>query len=120
MSKIIQERATIICKQDDKFLLVRKPKSKWSLPGGKIEKNETPDEAAIRELDEETGLKSKKFKYLAQVEISQTCHYVFETLVQAAEAPEPLNEIAACRWFSADELSKHKVRKSARKLIQQF
>mgnify|MGYP001264057247 FL=1 len=27
----------------------------WSLPGGEIEQNETPEEAAIRETQEETG-----------------------------------------------------------------
>ncbi|MDL1913147.1 MAG: NUDIX domain-containing protein [Bergeyella sp.] len=29
---------------------------KWDLPKGKLEKNETPDRAALREIEEETGL----------------------------------------------------------------
>lgn len=28
----------------------------WDLPGGKLEKNEQPEEGAIREIEEETGL----------------------------------------------------------------
>ena len=29
--------------------------NQWTLPGGKVEPNETPIKAAIRELEEETG-----------------------------------------------------------------
>ncbi len=32
---------------------------KWSAPGGKIEKGEPPEKAAVREVGEETGLKVK-------------------------------------------------------------
>jgi len=46
---------------DDKLLLLRRASGKleehsWGVPGGKIEKEETPKEAAIRELFEETGI----------------------------------------------------------------
>lgn len=39
------------------FLLVHHNKGHWAFPKGHAEKNETPVEAAIRELREETGLK---------------------------------------------------------------
>lgn len=34
-------RATVICELDRHVLLVRKPKCRWSLPGGKVEPGET-------------------------------------------------------------------------------
>lgn len=36
----------------------------FTLPGGKVEPNETPEEAAFRELEEETGLTASAMKYL--------------------------------------------------------
>jgi len=36
----------------------------WSFPGGKVDEAETPKEAAIRELQEETGLTGLDWQYL--------------------------------------------------------
>ena len=46
----------------DWVLIVKKDRPEWqkgryNLPGGKIEEGEFPEEAAIRELEEEAGLK---------------------------------------------------------------
>jgi len=38
---------------------------KWGLPGGKIEKDELPSSAAIRETQEETGLMVEKLRLLS-------------------------------------------------------
>jgi 8-oxo-dGTP diphosphatase len=53
----------VLCylKQDDKYLLLLKAKDKfgggfWNAPGGKLEPGESAEEAAIREVREETGL----------------------------------------------------------------
>ncbi len=46
---------------DGRVLFSRRPASKdfggyWELPGGKVEANETPDAAAVRELQEELSI----------------------------------------------------------------
>lgn len=47
-------RAVIIC--SEKILLSHEIKSGWwSVPGGGMEENETPEECCIREVEEETG-----------------------------------------------------------------
>jgi len=38
--------------------------SQWELPGGKVEPDEAPEQAAIRELDEELGIKVRLTKAL--------------------------------------------------------
>ncbi|MBU1158573.1 MAG: NUDIX domain-containing protein [Candidatus Thermoplasmatota archaeon] len=41
---------------DDSFVMVRHRRRAWEMPGGRIEPDETPEAAAIREFLEETGM----------------------------------------------------------------
>ena len=52
--------AFVINPLDKKILLVKHKKyNKWVQPGGHIEPDELPEEAAVREVYEETGIKIK-------------------------------------------------------------
>jgi len=60
---------TIICLRDDQILLQREysyPVGEFlvQFPGGKIEENETPEEAAVRELKEESGIAFSRCEHL--------------------------------------------------------
>jgi mutator protein MutT len=50
----------ILLDDDDRLLLIQRARppaaGKWSVPGGKVELGESLEEAALRELREETGL----------------------------------------------------------------
>ncbi len=55
--------AGVVCFRGDEVLLIQRGRAprlgEWSLPGGRIEWGETAAQAALRELDEETGVKAE-------------------------------------------------------------
>lgn len=59
----------VVCRYEDQWLLTEHSDRGYEFPGGKVEKNETADEAAIREVKEETGGIVKKLTYLGQYKV---------------------------------------------------
>jgi 8-oxo-dGTP pyrophosphatase MutT (NUDIX family) len=57
--------------QDGKFLMVKQQKHGrvfWNFPGGHVEEDETPEEACIREVKEETGLDAEIVRVLRRTD----------------------------------------------------
>ncbi len=99
--------------KDNKFLLIHRISSfdVWEFPGGGIEFGESPEEAAVRELKEETNLtvKSKGLltinSYLSPQEKHYICfYYICEVLDGEIKIGD--EDHSEYRWFSLEEMKK--------------
>lgn len=78
----------------------------WTFPGGGIGKNETPEKAGIRELEEELGLKVATLKVVGQVKTER--EYKRDTINVAVAEISPILkdnlvidgiEVVEAKWF---------------------
>ena len=124
MAKHFCASVFIINPEDKKILLVKHKKNRrWTQPGGHIEYDETPEEAALREAYEETGLRVKLLgdhfpreeDYIKPLGIQKNRHSNGETHVDIIYAAVPnhstdevLNkeESDDIGWFTREELDK--------------
>lgn len=113
-------RATVICEQDRHILLVRKPRCRWTLPGGKVEHGETIADAATRELQEETGLGVDGLLYLMELQTGSTRHHVYEASVENPDKARPQNEIFDCIWYPLDAIHNLNTSDATLRIIKAF
>lgn len=104
-----------LVRNDKNELLLIYRKGKWDLPKGKLDRDEAFDQAALREVREETGLQ----KIVAERPLISTYHTYpykdglalkktmwFEMIFEGDEIPRPQKEedITEVRWVPADQL----------------
>ncbi len=97
----LRERATVVVLRDCRVLLVRDKTGRFSMPGGGIEPEETPMAAAVRELQEETGLAAARTESLFVWESAIHRHHVFR--IETAGDVEAGHEISEFRWWDRRE-----------------
>ena len=101
---------------DGKFLLLQRSASKsepgkWGVPAGKLEKGETPEQAARRELFEETGIAADRIHYtgtlyIQKPEIAYTYHVFGIQLDQMPTVCFTTDEHQNYKWVSLNDLEK--------------
>ncbi|MFQ5762180.1 MAG: NUDIX hydrolase [Candidatus Bathyarchaeia archaeon] len=99
----------------------------WCLPKGLVEKNETPEETAVRETKEETGLDGRLLEKIGEIQywyyaredrarIFKTVHFY---LLQFQGGNEEFHdsEVDQVRWYPVEEASQKLTYKNERDIM---
>jgi len=116
--------AAFVRNSKDEILLVKRGiepgKGKWALPSGFMEIDETPEEACLRELEEETGMKGNILRLIgiySQESLTYSRVLIVGYEVEATGIPVAGSDSIEARFFPEDKLPEI-VFSSHRRLIQ--
>jgi 8-oxo-dGTP pyrophosphatase MutT (NUDIX family) len=95
------------------FLLIRDSYGNWGFPKGHVERGESAEDAALREVREETGLNELAscglidtidwyFRFRGRL-IHKSCHFYLMETSQSDTAPQQAEGITACQWVTYGE-----------------
>jgi len=97
----------------DEVLLVKNPSGVWTFPKGLVEKGEKPEETAVREVLEETGVKGKVKEELGEISywfnlkgekvFKKVRFYLMDYI---SGEPKPSWEVKEARFFPVKEAEK--------------
>ena len=126
MAKIQKIGTSAFIWKNDKVLLLKRAKGEkvfpehWELPGGKVEYAEKPEDAVIREIQEETGLKIKvgrpysAFSYLWGEKHYIYIQYFCEILSGEIKLSEERSDYL---WAEKNDLKNLQITEQMRKVI---
>jgi 8-oxo-dGTP pyrophosphatase MutT (NUDIX family) len=126
---VIEAAGGVVWRRDDdgrmRVLLVHRPRyDDWSLPKGKLDPGETHRQAALREVEEETGVRGTLGPELEATRyrdrkgrLKQVRYWLMEPANGKVPKFRPNNEIDEVRWCSAADAGKLLHHEHDRKLI---
>ena len=106
-------RSGVLLVRDESVLLVRQYRLQinalsWEIPGGRVDAGETPEEAAIRECHEESGIRCQKLQpltfYHPGLDANHNPSHLFWTseFDDSEERPNTPDEVVAREWVSLE------------------
>lgn len=110
------------------YLLIRDPYRNWGFPKGHLEEGEAPEQAALREVSEETGLAGIELRAAVETidwtfrfrgrKIHKTCHFFLMETAQRRTTPQSAEGITACRWATYEQATKMIAYDNARAVLE--
>jgi 8-oxo-dGTP pyrophosphatase MutT (NUDIX family) len=103
----------------------------WSLPKGNVDKGETPPQAALREISEETGLPRERLSIRAELPpaeymyrrdgrlIGKIVHHYLVEAPNDAELRPQLSEVDEATWVPLDEAEQRVAYKDLRAALKE-
>lgn len=132
MRKVPRLGASVLVEKGDRILLVRRgsepERGKWALPGGLVELGEEIREAAVREVEEETGIRIKLGELVGVYDVLERngrgtpkYHYVTVCFLGEALSTEVRKggEVLEAGWFGRKELGKKELTKTTRRILEE-
>ena len=117
----------IVKNSQDLFLISLRPKGvhqgdKWEFPGGKVEQNETPEQAMCRELIEEVGLTAIDYRLIESkfFDYGDTALQLHFYLVTQFSGRAQGREGQPIKWVSKTELALYEFPDANKTVIEQL
>ncbi|PIR97910.1 MAG: ADP-ribose pyrophosphatase [Candidatus Colwellbacteria bacterium CG10_big_fil_rev_8_21_14_0_10_42_22] len=108
--------AYVLLEKEGKFLLVQESTSGirglWGLPGGGIDGGESPEQAAEREVEEESGFDVELIRKIAEIQDKKrnSVRHIFLGKIKSGELRIDKREHIDAGWFSKEEMQSLKLR----------
>ena len=103
----------LIFREGKLFLLYREDESHWEVPGGKVEKSESPTQAAVRETKEEAGVEVELKKPFYSGEFQKDGEmFLWHGYIAEVKQGEPCtseDRFTDSDWFGAEELDEEDI-----------
>ena len=99
--------ASVAIMDGDRILMVQEEKpslhGRWNLPGGHVDHGESPNDAAVREAQEEVGLDLTMAGIVGVYANPKSIRFVYRAETNG-KTPVAGDEILAVRWVALDDL----------------